>query len=80
MTAPDFTNADEYNKWVIDNAAYYGVSLFLGGGEFDAHTCRTIDEAREIGAQMVAHHRNGRKPLIYALTKEGRHALVTEEK
>jgi hypothetical protein len=81
MTAtPNFTSldSDTYNNWVLENATYYGVSLFLGRGEHDSYTCRTLDEARSVGAQMVAYHKNGRKPLIYAFTPEGRHALVPD--
>jgi hypothetical protein len=46
--------------------------------EDDAHTCRTLDEAREVGQKMVAHYRNGRKPLIYAIDAQGSATLVTE--
>jgi hypothetical protein len=68
---------DEYNQNILDNAAYYGVSLFLGNGQHDAYTTKTLAEAREVGEKMVAHHNNGRKPLIYAITKSGSATLVT---
>jgi hypothetical protein len=70
--------ADEHNAEIIANAVYYGVSIFLGGGQHDSHTCRTLEEARETAARMAEHYRNGRKPLIYAFDKMNRHALVTE--
>ena len=72
--------ADEHNAEIIKNAVYYGVSIFLGSGRHDAHTCRTIEEARETAKAMADYYRNGRKPLIYAFDKMNRHALVTEEK
>ncbi len=70
--------ADEYNEQIIANAVYYGVSIFLGGGKHDAHTCRTLQEARQTAAAMAAYYNNGRKPLIYAFDKMNRHALVTD--
>ena len=68
----------EYENNILNNAKYYGVSLFLGAGRHDAYTCKTLDEAREVGAKMVAYHKNGRKPLIYAIDKNGSATLVTE--
>jgi hypothetical protein len=69
---------DEYEAHIRSNAVYYGVSLFLGSGRHDAHTCRTLEEAREVGQKMVEHYRNGRKPLIYAIDAQGSATLVTE--
>ena len=71
-------NVDDYNANILANARFYGVSLFLGNGQFDRYTTKTLEEAREIGQRMVDHHRNGRKPLIYAFTAKGDATLVTE--
>lgn len=69
---------EEHEAEILSNAVYYGVSLFLGSGQYDKHTCRTLDEARDIGSKMVAHHKNGRKPIIYAYDKLNRFALITK--
>ena len=68
----------EHENQIKDRASYYGVSLFLGSGRHDAHTCRTLEEAREVGQKMVEHYRNGRKPLIYAIDAKGSATLITE--
>jgi hypothetical protein len=68
----------EHENQIKESAAYYGVSLFLGNGQYDSYTTKTIEEAREVGAKMVAHHKNGRRPLIYAITKNGSATLITE--
>lgn len=67
---------DEHNQKILDNARFYGVSLFLGNGQYDRYATKTLEEAREIGAKMVAHHRNGRRPLIYAIAANGDGTLV----
>lgn len=69
---------DEYQNNILKSATYYGVSLFLGDGQFDSYTTRTLQEARDVGKQMMAHHRNGRKALVYAITAKGEATLVTE--
>jgi hypothetical protein len=67
---------DEYNQNIILNARYYGVSLFLGSGQHDSYTAKTLEEAREVGKKMMAHHKNGRKALIYAIDGKGSATLV----
>ena len=69
---------EEYEQNILNTAAYYGVSLFLGAGQHDSYTCRTLEEAREVGKKMVEHYKNGRRPLIYAITASGSATLVTE--
>ena len=73
-------NADEYYDSIIKNAVYYGVSIFLGAGQHDSHTCKTLDEAKETAQRMKDHYKNNRTPLIYAFDNMGRHALITEDK
>ena len=68
----------EYENNILANAKYYGVSLFLGAGRHDAYTTKTLAEAREVGEKMMAHHKNGRKALIYAIDAKGSATLVTE--
>jgi len=70
-------DADEYYDSIVANAVYYGVSIFLGSGQHDAHTCRTLEEAKDTAKRMSEYYKNGRTPLIYAFDKLGRHALVT---
>jgi hypothetical protein len=69
---------EEHESKIRNSATYYGVSLFLGNGQYDSYTTKTIEEAREVGAKMVAHHKNGRRPTIYAITKNGSATLITE--
>ena len=69
---------DEYQNNILKSATHYGVSLFLGAGQHDSYTCRTLEEAREVGKKMVEHYKNGRRPLIYAITASGSATLVTE--
>jgi hypothetical protein len=68
----------EYENNILNNAKYYGVSLFLGNGQYDSYTTKTLEEAREVGKKMMAHHKNGRKALCYAIDGKGSATLVTE--
>jgi hypothetical protein len=68
----------EHEDQIKEKAAYYGVSLFLGNGQYDSYTTKTLEEAREVGQKMAAYHKNGRTPLIYAITKNGSATLITE--
>jgi hypothetical protein len=71
--------ADLANADLIEAAASYSVTLFLGRGEYDRATAATIAEARDIAAAMMAAHPTcSRRPLIYAVTREGRAALVPD--
>ncbi|GLI94316.1 hypothetical protein [Methylocystis echinoides] len=69
--------ADLANAALIAQAASFSVNLFLGRGEFDRAEAATIDEARALAARMLAAHPTcSRRPLIYAVTREGRAAVV----
>jgi hypothetical protein len=39
---------------------------------------RTLDEARTKAARLAATYSNGKRPLIYGVTVDGRAELVTE--
>jgi hypothetical protein len=70
--------ADVANANVIASAVRFEIALFLGVGRYATDTAETLDEARRKAARLVAMHRNGRRPLIYGVTADGRSGLVTD--
>lgn len=70
--------ADVANANVVASAVRFEIALFLGVGRYATDTAETLDEARRKAAGLVAMHRNGRRPLIYGVTAEGRSGLVTD--
>jgi hypothetical protein len=70
--------ADVANANVVASAVRFEIALFLGVGRYATDTAGTLDEARSKAARLVAMHRNGRRPLIYGVTADGRSGLVTD--
>jgi hypothetical protein len=70
--------ADIANASVVATAVRFEIALFLGVGRYATDTAETLDEARSKAARLVAMHRNGRRPLIYGVTADGRSGLVTD--
>jgi hypothetical protein len=70
--------ADVANANIIASAVRFEIALFLGAGRYATDTAQTLDEARSKAARLVAMHRNGRRPLIYGVTADGRSGLVTD--
>jgi len=70
--------ADLANANVVASAVRFEIALFLGGGRYATDTAETLDEARSKAACLLALHRNGRRPLIYGVTADGRSGLVTD--
>ncbi len=70
--------ADVGNANVVASAVRFEIALFLGVGRYATDTAETLDEARRKAARLVAMHRNGRRPLIYGVTADGRSGLVTD--
>ena len=70
--------ADVANANVVASAVRFEIALFLGVGRYATDTAETLDEARRKAARLVAMHRNGRRPLIYGVTADGRSGLVTD--
>lgn len=70
--------ADVANANVVASAVRFEIALFLGVGRYATDTAETLDEARSKAARLVAMHRNGRRPLIYGVTTDGRLGLVTD--
>jgi hypothetical protein len=70
--------ADIANAKVVASAVRFEIALFLGVGRYATDTAETLDEARRKAARLVAMHRNGRRPLIYGVTADGRSGLVTD--
>ena len=70
--------ADVANASVVASAVRFEIALFLGVGRYATDTAETLDEARSKAARLVAMHRNGRRPLIYGVTADGRSGLVTD--
>jgi hypothetical protein len=69
--------ADVANAIVVASAVRFEIALFLGAGRYATDTAETLDEARRKAAGLVAMHHNGRRPLIYGVTADGRSGLVT---
>ncbi len=70
--------ADVANANVVASAVRFEIAPFLGGGRYATDTAETLDEARAKAARLVAMHRNGRRPLIYGVTADGRSGLITD--
>lgn len=70
--------ADVVNANVVASAVRFEIALFLGVGRYATDSAETLDEARSKAARLVALHRNGRRPLIYGVTADGRSGLVTD--
>jgi hypothetical protein len=68
--------ADIRNDEIAANAVRYELALFLGRGEFARACVETIEEVPAAASGLVTTHRNGRRPLIYAIDAFGRAALI----
>lgn len=64
--------ADVANANAVASAVRFEIALFLGVGRYATDTAETLDEARSKAARLTAMHRNGRRPLIYGVTADGR--------
>ena len=69
--------ADVANANIVAAAARFELALFLGMGRYATDTAETIEEALAKADRLVATHPNGRRPLIYGVTADGRSGLVT---
>lgn len=70
--------ADVANANIVAAAVRFDIALFLGAGRYATDSAATLAEARVKAARLVAMHPNGRRPLIYGVTADGRSGLVTE--
>jgi len=71
--------ADIRDQGVIASAVRFDVALFLGAGRYASGSAPTLPEARREAERIAALHPNGRRPLIYAIDRNGRSALVTAD-
>src|SRR5690606_23735992 len=71
--------ADVANAHVVASAVRFEVALFLGAGRYATETAETLVEARRKAARLTAMHPNGRRPLVYGVTADGRSGLVTDK-
>ena len=69
--------ADVANANIIAQAVRFDIALFLGVGRYATDTADTIETALAKADRLVAMHPNGRRPLIYGVTADGRSGLVT---
>jgi len=70
--------ADLANAAIIAAAIRFDIALFLGTGRFATATAETLDQARIEAARLASENPNGRRPLIYGVTADGRSGLVTD--
>lgn len=70
--------ADVANANIVAAAVRFDIALFLGVGRYATDTAATLEQARAKADRLVAMHPNGRRPLIYGVTADGRSGLVTE--
>ena len=64
--------ADVANANIVAAAVRFDIALFLGVGHYATDTAATLEEARAKADRLVALHPNGRRPLIYGVTADGR--------
>jgi hypothetical protein len=69
--------ADVTNANIVAAAVRFELALFLGVGRYATDTAETLEEALAKADRLVAMHPNGRRPLIYGVTADGRSGLVT---
>jgi hypothetical protein len=69
--------ADVANANIVAAAVRFELALFLGVGRYATDTAKTLEEARAKADRLIAMHPNGRRPLIYGVTADGRSGLVT---
>lgn len=69
--------ADAAAARIIGRASRFEIALFRGQGRYAKADAATLSEAREVAARLEAEGTNGRTAMIYAITTEGRSALVT---
>ncbi|MDE2284724.1 MAG: hypothetical protein KGK33_08940 [Hyphomicrobiales bacterium] len=69
--------ADLANANIVAEAVRFDIALFLGVGRYATDTAETIEEALAKADHLVAMHPNGRRPLVYGVTTDGRSGLVT---
>lgn len=62
-----------YDAWIIENATSYQVARFLGSAQWKRTPYNTLAAALEDA-------REDERALVYAITAEGRHALITRDK
>lgn len=70
--------ADEANAKIVAAAVRFEIALFLGAGRYATDTAETIEDARTRADRLTALHPNGRRPLIYGITADGRSGLVVD--
>jgi len=69
--------ADAAEAAIISRADHFAIALFRGTGVYARATAPTLPVARIVAAELENEIANGRRALIYAVTAEGRSALVT---
>ena len=69
--------ADAAAARIIGRASRFEIALFRGQGRYAKADAATLIEARKAAARLEAEAANGRTAMIYAITTEGRSALVT---
>jgi hypothetical protein len=70
--------ADEANAKIVAAAVRFEIALFLGTGRYATDAAETIEDARVRADRLTAMHPNGRRPLIYGITADGRSGLVVD--
>jgi len=70
--------ADAANANIIAEAVRFDIALFLGVGRYATDTAKTMEEALAKADRLVAMHPNGRRPLVYGITADGRSGLVVD--
>ncbi len=70
--------ADAENANIVAEAVRFDIALFLGVGRYATDTAKTMEEALAKADRLVAIHPNGRRPLIYGITADGRSGLVVD--
>lgn len=69
--------ADAAAARIIGRASRFEIALFRGQGRYAKADAATLTEALKAATRLEAEIANGRTAMIYAITTEGRSALVT---
>lgn len=64
---------------MIERAAHFEATIFLGVGQYHSAAFETLADAREAARRFGEVAKNGRRGMVYAVTAEGRSTLVPAE-
>ena len=69
---------DDIDTAMVEGAAYFTASIFLGRGKYETEDHPSLEIAREAAIRLKAAAQNGRRGMVYAVSPQGRSTLVPD--